>query len=740
MTTPATRAAANLERDHPAVLVPGLKRLLKGSWEQRTWFSLAVLGAVAFALLQIATSAIIGRVTEDVVVPSFATGEPELGVVIAGGLAILGIAVARAVTVMARRIFAAAAQFDLFRLYRERLTTVYAKVPLLWHRRQSTGTLLSSVYSDVEATFFAMAPFPFALSTIVMLVYATIVVARIDPVILLIMVALIVLLIVLNVLLQRFATPIAVRSQQLRAEVAEIAHESFDGANVVKSLGREDIEVRRFDTAADSLRTTGIRMGYVRGWFDPAIDALPNLGILAVAVLGAWRIGEGHLTTGQLVEVSYLFTLMSLPIRSFGWVLGDLSRTVVGGGRVQQILDVTEQRTYGPDPLPEGPGVLAFDDVAFVYRDDPSQVILGRGSRSEDQILRTSAALHDVSLHADPDAGTRVLAIVGATGSGKSTLALLAAGLIEPSAGRIRLDGADLHSLTVDALTEDVALVLQQAFVFDATVRENVTLGEDIDETTLRWALRVAQAESFVDNLPDGLETELGERGGSLSGGQRQRIALARALARRPRLLILDDATSACDPSVELAILDGIRREMTTSTLLLIAYRKSTISLADQVVFLDHGRVAAAGTHEDLRSDSEGYRALVDAYDEAAISHNLLESAGPQPSDGPDPSIAVDAQRARTVTDAVERHGEGRYRREDVTADSECDSEPPATTGALFTVDPLAETGGTAESGPSADDPAPSAGPALPADLALPAEEPAPSADDPAPIDEEAGR
>ena len=660
------RPMANLDRQHPAVLVPGLKRLLRGAAEQKGWFILAVLGATGFALLQIATSSIIGRVTEDVIVPSFASGTPELGLVLAGGLAILGIAVARAVSVMARRVFAAAAQFELFGLYRERLAAVYAKVPLLWHRRQSTGTLLSSVYADVEATFFAMAPFPFALSTIAMLGYATVVVARIDPVILLVMLALIVLLIILNVLLQRFATPIAVRSQQLRAEVAEIAHESFDGANVVKSLGREDVEEKRFDRSADDLREAGIRFGYVRGWFDPLIDALPNLGILAVAVLGAWRIGDGHLTTGQLVEVSYLFTLMALPIRSFGWVLGDLSRTVVGGGRVQQILDVTEERTYGPDPLPEGPGVLTLDEVTFVYRDDPAQVILGQGTDAGDHV-RTSEALSEVSLRADPTAGTRVLAVVGATGSGKSTLALLTAGLVHPASGAVRLDGADLRSLTADALTADVALVLQQAFVFDETVRWNVTLGDDIDEETVRWALRIAQAEAFVDALPEGLDTELGERGGSLSGGQRQRIALARALARRPRLLILDDATSACDPSVELAILDGIRREMTSSTLLLIAYRKSTISLADQVVFLDHGRVAGAGTHEELRGRSEGYRSLVDAYDEAAISHNLLESSGPPPSDGPDPSVAVPAERARTVADAVERHGTSRFRHEDDT-------------------------------------------------------------------------
>ena len=193
-------------------------------------------------------------------VPSFEAGRASPALLAGGGLAILGIGVARAVSVVVRRVFAAATQYDLYRLYRERIAAVYAKVPLLWHRRQSTGTLLSSVHSDVEATFFAMAAFPFAISTVVMLGYAITVVWRIDPVILLVMLALIVALIILNVLLQRYAAPIAVQSQRLRAEVAEIAHESFDGANVVKSLGREDIEEQRFTRAAEELRLSLIHI------------------------------------------------------------------------------------------------------------------------------------------------------------------------------------------------------------------------------------------------------------------------------------------------------------------------------------------------------------------------------------------------------------------------------------------------------------------------------------------------
>lgn len=610
------------------VLVPGLARLFRAAWERKLPFTIAILAGIAFALLQIATSAVIGRVTEGVVVPAFASGRPVTGAVVAGALAIIGIGLLRAVTVAARRVLTNVGLFDLQREYRQRLSKVFADVPLLWHRRQSTGTLLSSVYADVEATFFALMPFPFALSTLVMLAYAAVVVARVDPLILLVMLAMVALLLAMNVLLQHFAAPIAMESQRLRARVAEIAHESFDGANVVKSLGREDEEEQRFTDAAEQLRRNGIRFGYVRAWFDPMIDVLPNIGILAVVLLGAWRITSGDVTTGQVVEVAYLFTLMALPIRSFGWVLGDLSRTVVGWSRVQRVLNVRGRQTYGSAALPErGRGRLALEHVSFAYRDDEIEVLAPRTAEGADgpDLARTTA-LHDVSLVADPADGSRVLAVVGATGSGKSTLALLAARLVDPTEGTVTLDGTDLRELSAEALTGDVALVLQQAFVFDDTVRHNVTLGAEIPEDQVRWALRIAQAEAFVDALPEGLDTVLGERGGSLSGGQRQRIALARALVRRPRLLILDDATSACDPSVEAAILAGIRQHMTESTLLLIAYRKSTISIADQVVFLEHGRVAGAGTHVHLRESLPAYRALVDAYDEAAISHSLLEA------------------------------------------------------------------------------------------------------------------
>ena len=260
-----------------------------------------------------------------------------------------------------------------------------------------------------------------------------------------------------------------------------------------------------------------------------------------------------------------------------------------------------------------------FENVNLEYDDEA-----GRERSSE-------PALHEVSFAADPDKGSRVLAVVGSTGSGKSTLTLLASRLLDPTKGRILLDGHDMQGLSTESLHSSVALALQQAFIFDDSVRENIALGGTFTDEQIWRALEIAQAREFVEGLGEELETVLGERGGSLSGGQRQRLALARALVREPRLLILDDATSACDPAIEAAILNGIRTHMTNSTLLVVAYRKSTISIADRVVFMSGGTVKGIGTHEELSERDPEYSSLVNAYDEAAIAHNLLETGnGPR--------------------------------------------------------------------------------------------------------------
>jgi ABC-type multidrug transport system fused ATPase/permease subunit len=438
---------------------------------------------------------------------------------------------------------------------------------------------------------------PFAVGTIIMLVIAIAGLFTVDWTFALVGLAIFPALFGLNVIYSRKMSPRISLAQALRARTSAIAHESFDGALVVKTMGREEEETDRFRAEAAKLRDAMIRVGRLRGLFDPLLDALPSLGSLAVLVVGVVRMRQGAVTVEEVFSVAFLFTVLAFPVRAIGWVLTELPRSVVGWERVSQVLTATGDMRYGREPVPgsvNAPVSLAFRDVVYAY-DGGSPV------------------LREVTF--DVPAG-RTVALVGPTGSGKSTIASLAARLVDPAAGRIELGGVDARDIAPADLASAVALVPQIPFVFDDTVRGNVALDRArVDDTTTEAALRLAQADGFVDRLPDGLATAVGERGTSLSGGQRQRLTLARALAGGPRLLILDDATSAVDPRVEAAILAGLRAG--GSSILVVAYRRATIALADEVVYVEHGRVVARGPHRELLATVPGYTDLVTAYERA---------------------------------------------------------------------------------------------------------------------------
>jgi ABC-type multidrug transport system fused ATPase/permease subunit len=410
---------------------------------------------------------------------------------------------------------------------------------------------------------------------------------------------------------QRRLSPVATRAQQLRAEVSEVAHESFEGGLVVKTLGREAAETHRFRERAEALRDANVAVGRIRGLFDPVLEALPNLGVLAVLVIGSVRLESNAMSPGDLVNVAYLFTLLSWPIRALGWVLGEVPRSVVGWERVRGVLDASGSLPYGGAGLDGSGGATGLEvrEIRFAYETEADRPVL-----------------HDVSFATSPG---RTVAVVGPTGSGKSTLTSLLVRLVDPADGSVLLDGVDLRDVRRGGIAATAALVPQQTFLFDDTVRGNVTLGLDVPDERVWEALRLAQAEGFVAALAEGLDTKVGERGATLSGGQRQRLALARALVRRPRLLVLDDATSSVDPQVEARILQSLREAQSDgaggSTVVVVAYRKATIALADEVVYMEHGRVVARGAHADLLDGSEGYRNLVNAYERAEAEQEAVE-------------------------------------------------------------------------------------------------------------------
>ncbi|GAA1596735.1 ABC transporter ATP-binding protein [Actinomadura kijaniata] len=595
-------------RVNPRVLREGLGVLWVAVRAEPWVFALSVAASVLYAAMTVGTATVLGRVTEHVVLPAFREGRTTAGALALAAAAIVAVSALKALGVAGRRFYAGLMQYRMQARYRRAVTRQYLRLPLAWHHRHPTGQLLSNANADVEASWAPIAPLPMAVGVVFMLLIAAVSILLTDVTVALVGFLVFPAIALLNVVYQRRLAPVATHAQQLRAEVSEVAHESFEGGLVVKTLGRETAETERFAGRAAALRDANIAVGRVRGLFDPVLEALPSLGVLAVLMIGSLRLRSGAMTAGDLVQVAYLFTLLAFPIRALGWVLAEVPRSVVGWRQVRGVLDAGGSLPYGAaEPASGSAADLEVRGVRFAYEteDGPARV------------------LHDVSFGAAPG---RTVAVVGPTGSGKSTLTSLLVRLVDPHDGSVLLDGTDLRDLRHGGVAATAALVPQQTFLFDDTVRGNITLGQDVPDDRVWEALRLAQADGFVAALPDGLDTRVGERGATLSGGQRQRLALARALARRPRLLVLDDATSAVDPQVEQRILAGLREGGDGVTVVVVAYRKATIALADEVVYVEHGRVLDRGAHAELLERSEGYRNLVNAYERAEAEQEAVEN------------------------------------------------------------------------------------------------------------------
>jgi ABC-type multidrug transport system fused ATPase/permease subunit len=480
---------------------------------------------------------------------------------------------------------------------RTRIVDRYQELPLAYHRSQPTGRLMAHAEADVVAATDVLHPLPYSCAVVLLIVFALVALVMTDAFMAMIGLALLPGLTLLNRYYMKRVEAPARRAQERIGDVSAVAHESIDGALVVKTLGRERSEVDRLAERAAKLRDERIIIGSLRAAFEPAFEALPNLGIIVMVAIGAWRVSTGAITEGTLVQFMSLFLLLAFPMRLIGFMLSDLPRAVVGWGRVKEVFDapVTMPAPSRDVATPPGPMGLSVRDVTFTYPDAGAPV------------------LEHLTFDVRPNES---VAVVGPTGAGKSTLVMLLDRLADPDSGGIELGGVDVRDVASEALRHDVAVVFQESFLFASSIRENISLGIDATDGDVRDAARLARAHDFIMSLPNGYDTVMGERGVTLSGGQRQRVAIARALVRRPRLMIMDDATSAVDPTVEAAILDGLRSDLHT-TLVIVAYRVSTIALADRVVFLDGGRVAAEGTHQELLSHPS-YEAMVRAYERGA--------------------------------------------------------------------------------------------------------------------------
>jgi ATP-binding cassette, subfamily B, bacterial len=558
-------------------------------------WSLAV-SIVLAAASQAAAIALI-RVTQSVIDLGIRPGDQEMVWILVGVIAALGLV--KALLMVGRRFIsgkqALGVEFDM----RNALYGHLLKLSFGFYDRHQTGQLMSRATVDLQGVrFFLGYGLIFFAQNLFTIVGATAIMFWTDWRLALVALAITPILIVLAYRYSSVSHPVLRDVQQKIADVTTVAEENIVGVHVVKSFAQEEVEAEKFARRSEAVFERTIDANRQRSIYVPLLSFIPLLAQAAILLVGGWMVVHDELTVGEFFAFNLYVSLLIMPLRMLGMWIGQSQRATASGERIFQILDEPEEIADRPGAveLPPGEGRIAFEGVSFGY--DPERPVL-----------------EEIELEVDPG---RSIALIGHTGSGKTTLTALVPRFYDVTAGRLLVDGADVRDVKLTSLRRSIAVISQDPFLFSTTVRENIAFGapEAIDEEVER-AARLAQAHEFVAALPQGYDTVIGERGITLSGGQRQRIAIARAIVTNPRILILDDATASVDATTEARIRTGLQQAMQGRTTLIIAHRLSTISLADEIVVLDHGRIAARGTQGELAEKSAIYREIYE--------HGLIE-------------------------------------------------------------------------------------------------------------------